>query len=98
MTSFFRRKSTRYAVPFLVLVLGGSFGLKEFAQIRYKFSKKEAFKPEESLKKLRRLILIIGKTNEDQDLGKSRLSNKPVKLLISDIFIQQLPTQHHPLI
>ncbi|XP_065334213.1 cytochrome c oxidase assembly protein COX16 homolog, mitochondrial [Cloeon dipterum] len=47
MTSFFRRKSTKYAVPFLVLVLGGSFGLKEFAQIRYKFSKKEAFKPEE---------------------------------------------------
>jgi UDP-N-acetylglucosamine:LPS N-acetylglucosamine transferase len=34
MSSFFKRKSTRYAIPFLVLVLGGSFGLKEFAQLR----------------------------------------------------------------
>lgn len=30
-----QRKSIRYGIPFLVLILGGSFGLKEFAQLRY---------------------------------------------------------------
>lgn len=29
------RKSFRYGVPFLLLILGGSFGLKEFTQLRY---------------------------------------------------------------
>lgn len=29
-----KRKLFKYAVPFLVLVVGGSFGLKEFAQLR----------------------------------------------------------------
>ncbi|XP_042893191.1 cytochrome c oxidase assembly protein COX16 homolog, mitochondrial-like [Penaeus japonicus] len=34
---FLQRRSVRFGVPFLLLVVGGSFGLKEFAQIRYDF-------------------------------------------------------------
>ncbi|KAI3367454.1 hypothetical protein L3Q82_026315 [Scortum barcoo] len=30
-----RNKTVKYGVPMLLLVVGGSFGLKEFAQIRY---------------------------------------------------------------
>ncbi|XP_030299663.1 cytochrome c oxidase assembly protein COX16 homolog, mitochondrial [Sparus aurata] len=30
-----RNKTVRYGVPMLLLVVGGSFGLKEFTQIRY---------------------------------------------------------------
>lgn len=32
--SFGKRKSVRYGVPFLLFVVGGSFGLKEWTQIR----------------------------------------------------------------
>ncbi|GJQ72675.1 hypothetical protein Trydic_g1335 [Trypoxylus dichotomus] len=38
LLSFLNRKSVKYAIPFFVLVLGGSFGLREFAQLRYQFS------------------------------------------------------------
>ncbi|XP_026195284.1 cytochrome c oxidase assembly protein COX16 homolog, mitochondrial [Anabas testudineus] len=30
-----RNKSVRYGVPMLLLIVGGSFGLREFTQIRY---------------------------------------------------------------
>ncbi|XP_036981471.1 cytochrome c oxidase assembly protein COX16 homolog, mitochondrial [Acanthopagrus latus] len=30
-----RNKTVRYGVPMLLLVVGGSFGLKEFTQLRY---------------------------------------------------------------
>lgn len=30
-----RNKTVRYGVPMMVLIIGGSFGLKEFTQIRY---------------------------------------------------------------
>ncbi|XP_034531054.1 cytochrome c oxidase assembly protein COX16 homolog, mitochondrial [Notolabrus celidotus] len=30
-----KNKTVRYGVPMLLLVVGGSFGLKEFTQIRY---------------------------------------------------------------
>ncbi|XP_040917518.1 cytochrome c oxidase assembly protein COX16 homolog, mitochondrial [Toxotes jaculatrix] len=30
-----RNKTVKYGVPMLLLVVGGSFGLREFAQIRY---------------------------------------------------------------
>ncbi|XP_022919908.2 cytochrome c oxidase assembly protein COX16 homolog, mitochondrial [Onthophagus taurus] len=39
LTYFFRKKSVRYAIPFLTLVVGGSFGLKEFSRLRYDFSR-----------------------------------------------------------
>ena len=30
-----QNKSIKYGFPFIFLVIGGSFGLKEFAQLRY---------------------------------------------------------------
>lgn len=32
--SFIRSRFVKLGIPFLLLVLGGSFGLKEFAQLR----------------------------------------------------------------
>nr|XP_033806963.1 cytochrome c oxidase assembly protein COX16 homolog, mitochondrial [Geotrypetes seraphini]XP_033806964.1 cytochrome c oxidase assembly protein COX16 homolog, mitochondrial [Geotrypetes seraphini]XP_033806965.1 cytochrome c oxidase assembly protein COX16 homolog, mitochondrial [Geotrypetes seraphini] len=32
---FQKNKTLRYGVPMLLLIIGGSFGLREFAQIRY---------------------------------------------------------------
>ena len=34
---FFQRKSVKFAIPFLVLVVGGSFGLKQFTENRSVF-------------------------------------------------------------
>lgn len=45
-----RRKSIRYGVPFLLLMLGGSFGLQQFSQLRYEFSKNKTISPEEAEK------------------------------------------------
>ncbi|XP_058063055.1 cytochrome c oxidase assembly protein COX16 homolog, mitochondrial [Anopheles bellator] len=45
-----RRKSFRYGVPFLLLMVGGSFGLQQFAQIRYSVSKKGSLTREEANK------------------------------------------------
>lgn len=36
----------RYGVPFLIFVLGGSVGLKEFTNLRYEFSKRSPVNPE----------------------------------------------------
>ncbi|XP_063383143.1 cytochrome c oxidase assembly protein COX16 homolog, mitochondrial [Cydia fagiglandana] len=33
-----KRKSFKYGVPFILFVVGGSFGLREWTQIRYQFS------------------------------------------------------------
>ncbi|KAE8587302.1 hypothetical protein XENTR_v10021921 [Xenopus tropicalis] len=33
--SLMRNKTFRYGAPMLLLIIGGSFGLKEFTQIRY---------------------------------------------------------------
>ncbi|XP_032338188.1 cytochrome c oxidase assembly protein COX16 homolog, mitochondrial isoform X2 [Camelus ferus] len=35
MRSLRRNKTLRYGVPMLLLIVGGSFGLREFSQIRY---------------------------------------------------------------
>ncbi|XP_023026964.1 cytochrome c oxidase assembly protein COX16 homolog l(3)neo43 [Leptinotarsa decemlineata] len=45
--AFLNQRSVKYGLPFLVLVVGGSFGLKEFAQLRYQFSKVSKVRPEE---------------------------------------------------
>ncbi|XP_076645432.1 cytochrome c oxidase assembly protein COX16 homolog l(3)neo43 [Halictus rubicundus] len=37
MSQFFQTKIFRYFVPFMVLVVGGSFALREVAEIRYKY-------------------------------------------------------------
>uniref|UniRef100_A0A8C4R0T7 Cytochrome c oxidase assembly protein COX16 homolog, mitochondrial n=1 Tax=Eptatretus burgeri TaxID=7764 RepID=A0A8C4R0T7_EPTBU len=35
LKAFFRGKTFRYGIPMLVLIIGGSAGLKEFTTIRY---------------------------------------------------------------
>ncbi|CAG9766652.1 unnamed protein product [Ceutorhynchus assimilis] len=47
---FFNKKSVKYGLPFLVLIVGGSFGLKEFTQLRYQFRKVSPLSREESMK------------------------------------------------
>lgn len=37
MSQFFQSKLFRYFVPFMVLVVGGSFALREVAEVRYKY-------------------------------------------------------------
>jgi len=39
IVSFFQRKSVKLGIPFLVLVVGGSFGLQQFTENRYRFNK-----------------------------------------------------------
>ncbi|XP_047356688.1 cytochrome c oxidase assembly protein COX16 homolog, mitochondrial [Vespa velutina] len=41
--SLFRSKTFRYGLPFIILVVGGSFGLKEFTQIRYTYRQRRAY-------------------------------------------------------
>ncbi|KAJ3651434.1 hypothetical protein Zmor_017478 [Zophobas morio] len=45
------RRSVKYGLPFLLVVLGGSFGLREFTHLRYQFSRVSQVRPEE-LKKV----------------------------------------------
>jgi len=47
---FFRRKSVKYGLPFLILMVGGSFGLREFSQLRYQFKKVSPVSYEEAKK------------------------------------------------
>ncbi|KAG0713583.1 Cytochrome c oxidase assembly protein COX16, mitochondrial [Chionoecetes opilio] len=47
---FLQRKSTRYGVPFLMMIVGGSFGLKEFAQLRYDFRPQKTISKEDAEK------------------------------------------------
>jgi len=42
-----QRKIIKYGLPFLVMMLGGSFALKEFTQLRYQFAKKVTINPKE---------------------------------------------------
>lgn len=47
MNHLLKNKFFRFGVPFIVLVVGGSFGLKEFSQIRYDYRKVKFISPEE---------------------------------------------------
>ncbi|XP_013118310.1 cytochrome c oxidase assembly protein COX16 homolog, mitochondrial [Stomoxys calcitrans] len=47
LSSLKRNKSFKYGVPFLVLMVGGSFGLQEFTKLRYQFSKQKTITPDE---------------------------------------------------
>jgi len=46
-TFYSKRRSFKYGVPFLLMIVGGSFALKEFTQLRYQFSKKTTLRPDE---------------------------------------------------
>lgn len=40
-------QAIKYGIPFILLIVGGSFGLKEFSQLRYQFSRNKAITREE---------------------------------------------------
>lgn len=42
-----KNKFVRVGAPFILLVIGGSFGLREFSQIRYDYRKVQFISPEE---------------------------------------------------
>ncbi|XP_063829785.1 cytochrome c oxidase assembly protein COX16 homolog, mitochondrial [Ostrinia nubilalis] len=45
-----KRKSLKYGLPFLLFIVGGSFGLREWTQIRYQFSQVKGVSREEAEK------------------------------------------------
>ncbi|KAJ8718445.1 hypothetical protein PYW08_002682 [Mythimna loreyi] len=45
-----KRKSFKYGLPFILFMVGGSFGLREWTQIRYQFSKVKGVSKEEAAK------------------------------------------------
>ncbi|XP_072394812.1 cytochrome c oxidase assembly protein COX16 homolog, mitochondrial [Diabrotica undecimpunctata] len=47
ISRFFKKKSVKYGLPFFVLMIGGSFGLREFTNLRYQFAKVSSVKPED---------------------------------------------------
>ncbi|ENN75362.1 cytochrome c oxidase assembly protein COX16 homolog, mitochondrial [Dendroctonus ponderosae] len=50
VTKFMKKRSVKFGLPFLLLMVGGSFGLREFTSLRYKFSKVSPLSYEESQK------------------------------------------------
>ncbi|XP_054712311.1 cytochrome c oxidase assembly protein COX16 homolog, mitochondrial-like [Uloborus diversus] len=46
-----KRKHVKYGVPFVLLLVIGSFGIEKFASLRYEFRRNETLKPE-NLEKL----------------------------------------------
>ncbi|XP_063145903.1 cytochrome c oxidase assembly protein COX16 homolog, mitochondrial [Candoia aspera] len=49
-----RNKTLQYGLPMMVLIVGGSFGLREFAQIRYDIQKVRGKMDPELIKKLKK--------------------------------------------
>ncbi|BFF89343.1 cytochrome c oxidase assembly protein COX16 homolog mitochondrial [Drosophila madeirensis] len=45
-----KRKSFKYGVPFLIMMVAGSFGLQQFSNLRYQYSKKQPVTPDEMKK------------------------------------------------
>ncbi|XP_072938105.1 cytochrome c oxidase assembly protein COX16 homolog, mitochondrial [Epargyreus clarus] len=50
LATYSKRKSFKYGLPFILFVIGGSFGLREWTQIRYQFSKVKGITKEEAEK------------------------------------------------
>lgn len=47
MNHFLKNKFLRFGAPFILLVVGGSFGLREFSQIRYDYRQVKLISTEE---------------------------------------------------
>ncbi|XP_022129924.2 cytochrome c oxidase assembly protein COX16 homolog, mitochondrial [Pieris rapae] len=50
MREYSRKKSIKYGVPFILFIVGGSFGLREWTQLRYQFSQVKGVSKEEAEK------------------------------------------------
>ncbi|KAL1516400.1 hypothetical protein ABEB36_000318 [Hypothenemus hampei] len=49
-SKLFKKKFVRFGLPFLIMTVGGSFGLREFTQLRYQFSNTSKVSYEEAKK------------------------------------------------
>lgn len=65
----------KYGAPFLILIVGGSFALKEFAQLRYDFSKQKTLTPDEAAK-----VGIKMKPKEEVSLEKVYENTKSLNI------------------
>ncbi|CAL4071249.1 unnamed protein product [Meganyctiphanes norvegica] len=45
---FLQRRSFRFGVPFLVMIVGGSFGLQKFTELRYEYRSRKRVSKEEA--------------------------------------------------
>ncbi|KAL7306365.1 hypothetical protein TKK_0001789 [Trichogramma kaykai] len=52
MKSLLSRKTIKFGIPFLVFMVGGSFGLQNFAEIRYRYRSVETVDPKDEARKL----------------------------------------------
>uniref|UniRef100_A0A2A4JRE3 Cytochrome c oxidase assembly protein COX16 homolog, mitochondrial n=1 Tax=Heliothis virescens TaxID=7102 RepID=A0A2A4JRE3_HELVI len=50
LSALSKRRSFKYGLPFILFMVGGSFGLREWTQIRYQFSKVKGVSKEEAEK------------------------------------------------
>ncbi|XP_059620366.1 cytochrome c oxidase assembly protein COX16 homolog, mitochondrial [Phlebotomus argentipes] len=48
--AWYQQKFFKYGAPFIILVTGGSFALREFTSLRYQFAKNTQITPEEMKK------------------------------------------------
>jgi len=74
----FYNKNLRYAVPFLLFVIGGSFGLREFTALRYKYRSVESLSFREEAKKTGIAVKKQGEVTlekEYEDLKKVDIYN-----------------------
>lgn len=44
---FYKNRLVRFGLPFLILMVGGSFGMREFTQLRYQYRTVSKINPEE---------------------------------------------------
>ncbi|XP_031784089.1 cytochrome c oxidase assembly protein COX16 homolog, mitochondrial isoform X5 [Nasonia vitripennis] len=44
-------KHLRYAIPFVIFIIGGSLGLQEFTSLRYKYRSTNLYNPRDEIKK-----------------------------------------------
>ncbi|XP_075220731.1 cytochrome c oxidase assembly protein COX16 homolog l(3)neo43 isoform X2 [Lycorma delicatula] len=72
MVSFNKLSSNtffKHGLPFLIIVVGGSFALKQFSSLRYQFSRNEKISPEEQ-KELDKMFLKPSEYNIETEYEK----------------------------
>lgn len=50
LQKFLNQRFIKFGIPFLFVIVGGSFGLKEFTQVRFQFNRVSQITPEEMKK------------------------------------------------
>lgn len=60
-SNLLRSKRFRYAIPFLIFIVGGSVGLREFTALRYRYRSVEPYTVKEEAKKIG---MVVNKPEE----------------------------------